>query len=204
MVTQRLKITSLFRGARTHRIITAVIFIAILVAGYFVYEAVAFRVNKHAIEQTRAAIDSVYSDIVVQVGQPDNYKQTNDCSRSYQEFTGYGDITCGIDTILNYGVNNEAEANNLVSRIQTIISRNGSFNLTAPKSASITDRFVVNTSYHAASDSYKANGLNCKVNYVFDTPQETFLKISDNNKKVFEVTIGCYGPARGLYYPLAQ
>jgi len=87
--------------------------------------------------------------------------------------------------------------------VQSLISKH-KFVPAQSLSSEISDRLVVNTIYHAASDKYKLASLQCTVNYVFDTPDETFLKLKDANKKPFEITIGCYGPAKQQYYRLAS
>ena len=194
-----------FRWVKRHIIIILLILAVLSVASYFIYQKVAEDSNRLAFQSAQHAIDSIYADIVTRVGKPENHKVTNDCTRTYQEFTGYGSPTCHTDTSFIYGVANETEAKNLFKRIQKIInSAVEMFEIIRPPAISITDTFVVNSYYHAASDRYKVAGLDCVVNYIYDTPREIDLTIKDQTKKSFEVTIGCFGAARRAYYPLAQ
>ena len=66
---------------RTHKIYSLLILIVLLIAGIFVYEKVALELNRLAFKSAQHAIDTVYEDIVKGVGQPDNSKATNECSR---------------------------------------------------------------------------------------------------------------------------
>ncbi len=191
------------RFVKKHKITSAVLLILILVGGFFVYQRVVLELNKRAFAHARAAIDTVYADIVSQVGVPDDSKTIELCTQRYQEFTGYSDTTCHIDKSFIYGVVDKTDANILFKKIQSIINSNSQFKPTRSPASSITDSLAVNTYYHAASDKYKASGLDCVVNYVYDTPREIDLGIKDKNKKPFEITVGCYGPARQAYYPLS-
>jgi hypothetical protein len=203
MALQKTKNLSRLRWPRDHKLISLLVIIALLVGGYFVYEAVVLRMNKHDFEQARAAIDVVYADIVSRVGQPDNYKKINYCARAHQEFTP-GSISCDSDTSIIYSVDNENEANSVFKRIQKIINSNSSLlKPTSVPDTSLKDSLVVDSAYHAASDKYRSHGLSCIANYIYDTPREIDLSIKDKDKKPFEVTIGCYGPARQAYYSLA-
>jgi hypothetical protein len=186
-----------------HKITSAIILVTFLgIAGIFIYQKIALELNKCNFQHARTAIDSVYADIVRQVGPPDDYKVIDLCSRRYQEFTGYGNLTCHIDKSFIYGVGDEAESNNLFKKIQKNIDLNNEFRSTQMRATSITDTLVVSTDYHTASDKYKIGSLDCVVNYVFDTPREIDLSIKEQTKKPFEITIGCFGPARQPYYPL--
>lgn len=188
---------------RGHKIISLLLFIVLPVAGFFVYEKVALELNKRAFVHARAAIDTVYADIVAQVGPPDNSKRVIECSTSHVTF-GQGPISCSVDTDFIYGVSDEGEAVALFRKIQAVISKNKQFKPTKALSLTITDQTVVNSAYHTASDEFSLDGLQCIVNYVFDTPREIFLTINDNSKKPLQVVIGCHGITRAMYYPNNQ
>jgi len=191
-------------GMAHRKLIAFIVIIALAVGAYFVYQAVALRINKHDFQKARTAIDTIYADIVSKVGQPDDQKIVNNCTRTYQEFTGYSAPTCHVDTILIYGVKDGANANQQFKKIQNIVSAHADLlKPSRPLSKSITDQFVVDTINHAASDTYSLGSLHCVANYVYDTPDETFLEIKDTSNKSLQITIGCYGPARQQYYPLA-
>jgi hypothetical protein len=190
------------RWLKTHKLVIAITVIVALVLGFFTYQKIALELNKRAFAQARTAIDTIYADIVSQTGVPDEYQRPNSCSRAHQEFT-QGPLSCDINSNFIYGVGNEAEANNLFKKIQRIINSHSTFSPLRHLSTSISDTLVVNTYYHASSDRYRSYGLDCVVNYIFDTPREIDLKIKDPSKKPFEITIGCFSLARSQYYPLA-
>jgi hypothetical protein len=203
MALQKTKNFSRLRWPRDHKLISLLVIVVLLIGGYFVYEAVALRMNRHDFEQARTAIDTIYSDIVSQVGQPDDYKKERSCSRPYQEFTGYGSPNCDVGFSLIYGTQDEVKANAILQKVQSEINMHQVLKHTSQSLSYLTDKFVINANYHASSDTYSLNGLKCVANYVFDTPDETTLTIKDNSKKPLEITFGCYGPARQAYYPLA-
>jgi hypothetical protein len=188
-----------------HKLVSFTLILIIAIAGYFAYRAIALRQNKHDFQQASATINDIYNNIVRQVGEPDNAKVASYCTRTYQEFAGYSSPTCHIDTSIIYGLNNEDDANTILKKIQSLVSTDSrSFKPTKQLSDSIKDTLVASSIYHAASDTYQAYGLKCVLNYIYDTPREIDLKVSGLNKKPFEITIGCYGPAKQQYYRLAQ
>jgi hypothetical protein len=191
---------------RRHIKLSGLILIIILgAAGIFIYEKVALELNKRAFQHARTAIDSVYADIVTQVGQPDNFKRTSTCSRSYQELTGYGNASCDVDTSFIYGETDSNEATSTIKKIQSVIKSNSRFNQTRPLSSNISDTLVVNSYYHGAQDFYKFDELDCTAKYVYDTPADTYLALSKSpNRKTLFIIVGCSGLARDQYYPLAN
>lgn len=186
--------------ARAHKFYSLLLLITVLIVGIFVYEKVALELNKRAFAHARTAIDTVYADIVKNVGQPDNTALASECSRAHVTF-GEGDLTCSIDTDFIFGVKDEDEATALFKKIQGVINKHRDFKPTRPLSLKITDQTVVNSAYHTASDEFISAGLPCIVNYVYDTPREIFLSINDSSKKPFQIVIGCNGKAWALYYP---
>ena len=158
--------------------------------------------NERDFAQARAAIDTVYADIVAKVGQPDNYKRTNNCSRPSQEF-GQGPLSCSVGTDFIYGVNDETQANTLFKQIQSVISQHPELlKPTKPLSTSIKDTLVVNDYYHDTQDYYEGGNIACFAKYSFDTPREIDLITANPLKKPMEVNINCVNEAKNQYYPL--
>lgn len=182
----------------------AVLLILVLIAGFKIYSHFSIAANKRAFQNARQTIDNVYYDAIKQVGMPDDAKISSSCSRSHEEF-GSGILSCDLNVNFIYGVNDQNQASLIFKKVQTDISSNHKdLKPTRPLAQSIKDSIVVSTTYHAASDTYKSYGLDCTVNYVYDTPREIDLAIKDTNKKPFEITLGCYGPAKQQYYRLAS
>ena len=188
---------------RRHKIISFVILLVLGVIGFLVYSEIALQVNKHDFQQARSAIDTVYADIVHQVGQPDNFRRNNDCSRPNQEFES-GPLSCSVNTDFIYGVDNETNANDILAKVEAVISRHSNLlKATLPLSQSIKDSYVANTYYHRSVDYYKTNrGLACEVSYTYDTPGEIDLQIRNSSQKPLEISSGCSGFAEEQYYPL--
>jgi hypothetical protein len=137
------------------------------------------------------------------VGRPDNTEVKNYCSRAHQELTE-GDLTCDIDTNFIFSVINNQEANNLIKKIQAQVNNVKYLHRKAPDMSSLKNYSIGDTLYQTASNDYTLGSLDCVINYVYDTPREMDLTIKDPNKRPFEITIGCYGPAKKQYYRLAQ
>lgn len=193
---------SLPRRILHHKFYLILIIILLGVAGYFGYEKYAAWQNKRDFQQARAAIDSIYADIVRQVGPPDNSKRSNDCSRSYQEFTGYGNLTCDLNLELLYAVSDRNDATVHYKKIQTILGETSTLSTASKLSTDIIDKLVVSSYYHEAQDSYMLKSLKCTSKYVYDTPQDTYLSIEGLKNYLF-IVIGCSGNAISQYYPLA-
>ena len=202
MVRFQTKSRNFLPWIRRHKFLSLLYAIVLLVIGVFVYEKVALELNKRAFAQARTAIDTIYADIVAKVGQPDDYKVSNNCSRLSREFEREP-IVCNVNTSFIYGVSNEDEANSLFKKIQGFISDyKTTFKPIKPLSSSITSLLVVNTYYHDAQDYYKIGVLDCTAKYVYDTPEETYLQLKESRLKPFYIRIGCSDWARQEYYPL--
>jgi len=160
--------------------------------------------NKRDFQRASRAIDSIYAEIVSQVGQPDNTKRSQTCSRTYQEFSGYGPPNCDVDIEFTYGVASLSGANKIYKSIQYIVTHD-SLKSVSPLSSKITRTLISDKYYSEAQDNYVFNSLNCTSKYVYDTPQDTFLTLKTNKDlKSLYVVLGCSGAARQQYYPLAS
>ena len=53
---------------KSHKFYSLLVLIVLLISGVFVYQKVALELNKRAFAQARTTIDTVYADIVAQVG----------------------------------------------------------------------------------------------------------------------------------------
>ncbi len=188
---------------RRHKILTQLAVFATIIIGVIGYQLISLELNKRAFAHARAAIDTVYADIVKDVGAPDNYKRSSTCSQSYVEsiVTTKGPIGCDVGTNFIYSVRDQLEATVQFKKIQEVISKHDEFRHTKPLSGDISSLGVVNSTYKDAQDFYQIDSTVCTVKYVYDTPEETYLKLTNQGSKTLYVTMGCYGPARQLYYP---
>ncbi|HET9850429.1 MAG TPA: hypothetical protein VFP35_02280 [Candidatus Saccharimonadales bacterium] len=204
MAKQKISFSSILSPIGRHKITSLVVLVVLVVIGIFVYQAVAVRIEKHNFEQARAAIDKIYADIVAQVGQPDSHRRTNECSRLSRAFNN-GPIYCEVASDLAYGVPGESDANRLKSEIQGTI--NGSGSIFRSSSAPASDIIVKPApgTVNSSVDYYKTHeGVMCSFKYTYDLPSEIDLSIKDPSKKIFELSIGCWGSARKLYYPTSS
>src|SRR3989344_7419762 len=156
---------------KTHKLVSLVLAIILLVVGFFVYEKVALELNRLAFKSARHTIDTVYTDLVNEVGPPDNSKTINECSRSHVAI-GDGPLSCYIDNEFIYGVKDKTEANNIKQKINTIVSKHSSiFKPTPPPASSIDITPSGSTEINSSIDYYDAAGLLCAIKYVFEIPR---------------------------------
>ncbi len=192
---------------RRHKYLTQIIIIIAVIVGIVAYQLIALELNKRAFAHARTAIDTVYADIVSQVGPPDDFKKSDTCSQSYVEsiVTTKGPIGCNIDTVFIYGVKDEDQATLKLKRIQSIVSSHDRlFKPTKALSLTITTAATINNAYKGSGDEYKSSGLNCVINYIYDTPHEIELSLKNTKMKPLEIVIGCYGSSRAIYYPASN
>lgn len=189
--------------ARKHKkILFPFVILVIVIGGYIAYDKISLIRNRQAFERARVAIDTIYADIVAQTGQPDNSKRVSNCARSNVAL-GEGSMSCDVAIDFIYGLADEAAANIILEEIQSVVKNHENlFKPIKPLSTSIRDSLVANTLYHTAADNYKSGALDCKINYVYDTPREISLKLKNQSLKPLEINVGCYGFARSAYYPL--
>ncbi len=203
MVRLQTKSRNFLPWIRRHKFLSLFCVIVLLVIGVFVYEKVALELNRLAFKSAQHAIDTVYADIAAKVGQPDDYKVSNDCSRSNVEF-GQGPLSCYVGTSFIYGVVDQSEATSQFKTIQVLVGLHKDlFKPTKNLSSAITSTLVVDSYYYSAQDFYSVKNLDCTIKYIYDTPREIDLAIKDTSKKPFQVNVDCYGPARDGFYPLA-
>jgi len=186
------------------KFVTALIVLLVLAAGYWVYGQVTTYGNKRDFQQARQTINVIHQSIISEIGEPDNSTNDSDCSRSYQELTGYGEITCNIETSLIYPVQSKGEAQGKIDSIQKIINRDSeSLRPSKPIQTAIETTGVVTKNYYGVQNFYKYRGLQCTSKYVYNTPDDTFLKLKHVGEPLY-IVIGCTGPAKKQYYPLNQ
>ena len=177
---------------------------AFVIAIFFilVYQAVDLRQNRAAFVQARAAIDTIYADIVAQLGPPDNYRRTNSCSRPSQEFE-QGPLSCDVSTDFIYGVDNQAQANQLTKQIRSVIHQSGLLIATPAPRSDIYATPAPSNYVGSENDYFKTvDGLGCSIKYSYDLPQEIGLKLNNSRKKVFSIAFGCSDYAREQFYSL--
>jgi hypothetical protein len=184
-----------------HKIISTILLIIVLVTGYFVYEKIAYQMNKHAFAETKSSIDTVYSNIISKVGSPDDKRNISTCS-PVREVYGNGSTSCTLIIDFIYPVNNKREADDLRVRMQNTVSQNS--NLLKPVQNPSTNS-QVNTSSRSdsepATDYFRAKGgVPCRIDYIYNPTFNTELNLKERGKQNFYISIDCFGHSRGIYY----
>ncbi len=190
---------------KTHKVLTVLIAISVLAFGVLAYEKITLEQNRRAFIDARKAIDIVYVDIVKQVGQPDNFRRSNTCSRPSMEFQR-GPLSCDVSTDFIYGVSNKEEADQLKAKIQAVFKQHGDILIPSPAPPSdIHPIPAPGNNTDSSNDFYKSKkGLDCSVKYTNNRPDEISLKLGTGNLKIFSTTTGCGGSARTEFYSIYE
>lgn len=204
MKWQSAKKQSPLSRVRSHKFISFLIFIVLLIVGIFIYQKIALEINKRDFQKARSAVDSIYSDIVTQIGVPDNSKHANTCSRPNLTFEE-GLLSCRVSISFIYGVSDIGEAASKFALIQKTVNSNQIFKSTSTPATKIIPLQVGATVSSTALDHYTIPNTNmvCGVKYIYDTPSETNLRLLSEGPrlKTFYIIIGCDDWARAQYYP---
>jgi hypothetical protein len=76
--------------------------------------------DKKKFETARTSFESLYADIVKQVGAPDKVEWDNSCGYGSREFER-GPLSCGSSIVFAYPVNDNVEASNMAEKINAAI-----------------------------------------------------------------------------------
>ena len=204
MVVAKTKRNFLRRHVITSFFLLLVTLIVLCIPAYFIYEKVALELNRRAFTKARLAIDTAYSDITAQVGQPYSHQSKNTCSRGYVD--AWEQVTsCSVDIDFIYKVSSLQESDNLDAKMVSIISKS-KYLKTAPAPPShiqvtLAPGATPDTSVHY----YKAvGGMICIYRHVYGSDSGAtsvaHLNLEPND---FYITFGCSELARNQYYPLA-
>lgn len=175
--------------------------------GIFAYGKYSARQDRQKFEQARAAIDSVYADIVAQVGPPARHKSDQSCDYASSEF-GKGPLGCSIYMAFAYAVKDASQATQLAKKV----------NSTA---ANRTDLFAISYSntnqslpfsplkdahdYQIVSNDYlgKKSRLDCYLISTYAHKDSLYLSITTkNSEENLSVLLGCKGPVKEEIYPV--
>ena len=190
---------------KTHKLVSLVLAIILLVVGFFVYEKVALELNRLAFKSARHTIDTVYTDLVNEVGPPDNSKTINECSRSHVAI-GDGPLSCSVNTSFIYGVSNRSEADQLMNDVQKVVKKHtNTFKSVSAPPSFIDITPAISDVNNSKVNYYSVAGLFCAIKYVYDTPRESDLILQNSRDKIpYFIAITCSADARAIFYPLAS
>lgn len=152
------------------------------------------------LHSSRAAIDSVYTDITKRLGQPDDLRTSNSCVKQ-------GNINtytlCTVETDFIYGASNQNLANVFLGQIQKVIgAHRNAFKPTRKLSVHLGNALSVEAYTHDATDYYRGPyGSACSVKYSFATPDEVDLSLRDPSLQPFEVFFSCSHKSVRAIYP---
>jgi len=169
--------------------LAAALFIIVLLILYLPLHSYRAYSDTQKFKQTKAAMDAVYADAVASLGRPDNVQSLKNCSKE----GGINPKTiCSISINFIYGLSAESQANEFISKIQTIVAKNGHFKATQKLSRALSDTLVFDSYSHNGMDKYSGpHHVDCSTKYTFDTPDEITLSLLDSSKHPFEVFFSC-------------
>lgn len=168
-----------------------------VIAGLLIYLRIDLELNKRAFQQANHAIDTIYANIVKEIGPPDDSRSENRCGKG-QGLLSDGPWRCYINLFFVYGVANKEQSDQNINRIRSIITASQSgLKPTAP--TPIT-KAAGNTS---VTDYYQADKkISCEAIYEFDTEFGGFLNLNNPSDKRLTIAISCSGVARANYFKI--
>lgn len=197
------KINKSMQFVKTHKLVTALLFLVVVGLGFWGYQAYAKHANKVAFEQARSAIDTIYADIVAKVGQPDDNKVSRSCS-TVQEVYGDGPLSCDLDTSFIYSVADKNSSDQLRQKIKDVVSLHKAE--LHPIGVPLSAPGIATTAPGDSSlirDYYTVRGqIQCVITYVFDPTFDTPLEKRNLEEKLYYVDFLCSGPAKATFYSL--
>ena len=193
--------------AKKNQGIILIFFLIVVVGGFVAYRQYSVWTDKQKFEKAQASIDTLYADIVVRLGPPNNYEHNQSCGRPNQKFE-QGPLSCNVGLHFVYAVSSRDEGDILFDAIYSIASSRTDIiqSISSPESK-LRESSVGNSlsTWTSAYNQFieKSSGLKCVMKSVYDTPEDTFLELKNSpDKKNFYTTIGCADKARRGYYPI--
>jgi hypothetical protein len=171
-------------------------------AFWFIYPKYFRHDEKWRFETTDNHIVKTYSLITRSLGSPDNYKFEKFCTRPSVE-VGEGDLSCHTGVELAYSTNDLSQANSYVTRMTSLMIT--SEHLKYRSGSKTLDSTVAGASIiTGASQNYIDNEtqVSCIINYSYDSPLITNLRLTDSNSKLFSISLDCFGKAQKNYFPI--
>ena len=165
--------------------------LAVLIAGFLIYNYLSVQANKKSFEQARSAIDSIYSETTKSLGLPDANSKASHC----------GGSQCTVSTSFVYSVVDKNTASDDFHRIQNIIKNQKDFMPSGSLAMSLT---TLSNGFTNARDLYSDGKLSCAAQYTYSPPQAIPLKVKNSGSKPFYVEIGCTGTAKRAFYNPSQ
>lgn len=171
----------------------------VLLVAYLPLHAYRGFADSRKFHETRSAVDQVYTDVSLRLGQPANLRSQSTCTRTSSNLRS--STFCKVETDFVYPALNQNQADVLLSKIQAVVARNKSFKLKGKPSAKLSNRLVFETVYHDALDNYSGpHHIACSIRYSFDTPDEIDLSTGQPGTKPFEAFFVCSAPVSRAVY----
>ena len=162
---------------KKHKWLTSLAVFALVVIGVAAYYKISLELNRRAFEQASQAIDTIYADIVKEIGPPDDHRNSKECSQSYSG--PYNLVTsCGVHVDFIYSVDDKEQADDKLRKIRSIVENRPDLirPVSMPESDIVTTPAPGNSNLNTSINYYKSNGgILCIFKYVYDSPEQTYL-----------------------------
>src|SRR3990167_1187147 len=185
---------------KKHKILTFLGVVALVVVVFFVYLRIDLELNKRAFQQASKAIDTIYADIVKEVGPPGDKNDSSRC-RGFRGVYGEGPLSCYLDKNFVYPVKNKSEADQLRVKIQDIVMQQDRF-IRQPTPSNTINYPKADSDSAPFTEYYRfKGGIECIVNYIYNPTFNSSLGLKDpETYKQFYVSFSCSGPANAKYF----
>jgi len=188
---------------RKHKWLTLLTIVLLVIIAVFTYFKISLELNRRAFQQAAHAIETIYADIVKEIGPPDDNRYSRECSRPSVVYD-QGPLSCSIGIDFIYGVSDKQEPDQLKERIKSVINHHSNLLLptTAPPSFIDVNPAPGNNT-DSTIDYFKTSaGMECTSKYTYDMPREIQLNTKNRNEKGFGISISCSSDARGQFFPM--
>ena len=211
--------------AKKNQGIILIFFLIVVVGGFVAYRQYSVWTDKQKFEKAQASIDTLYADIVVRLGPPNNYEHNQSCGRPNQKFEqgplscnvglpsnyersqscgrpnqkyNQGPLSCNVGIGFVYALNEGSDPLELIQSIDNVISLEQSgfkFN-DSSLGNELTPPVIIKEYLN------KPSGMDCRIKYAYDSPQDIHLELKDNSigSSPLYVGLSCGSSARTEYY----
>jgi hypothetical protein len=179
--------------AKQNKWLTLTILVFIIFLALAVHHKIVVAADKKKFEQARMSLESLYSDIVAQVGTPERVERVNSCGYGNREFDR-GPLGCSVTLQLTFVLNDSVQASHLASQVDMIASQKSR---------------TFKSTYSNSSSALPFNGPQIDISGGHDTGGYIDLKSMlscatnsyfDKSSLLLHTELSCGGSAKAPYY----
>jgi hypothetical protein len=152
--------------------------------------------QKQQFDQAEKSLDTLYTNIVKDVGQPTSMNKDDFCSYRSVEF-GQGDRNCSVGIYAYFSdITNKESALLIAKKTESALNQISNIEILRNLTQN-DDKYVSPGNYSSSSDfKFKDQNLECYISYTLNKSG------SRSSSSSFGMGLSCYGPAKDEFYPV--